>query len=117
VTIDLSDEVEEERSDTCQMARMAAACRARKKARSNSFTPSDGEWWYFRPDEEVGTLPVDLILPHVWLDMPRAVTPDCRKSSVTSHIGKALKADCVVLRPGDRALIMDYLAYRDDVFN
>ena len=34
-----------------------------------------------------------------------------------SEEGKALKAECVVLGPaGDRELIMDYLADRDDVF-
>ena len=32
-----------------------------------------------------------------------------------SKEGKALKAECVVLGPGDRELIMDYLADRDDV--
>ena len=30
--------------------------------------------------------------------------------------GKALKSECVVLGPGDRELIMDYLTDRDDVF-
>ena len=33
-----------------------------------------------------------------------------------SEEGKALKADCIVLGPGDRELVMDYLADRDDVF-
>ena len=34
-----------------------------------------------------------------------------------SEEGKALKAECVVLGPGDRELItMDYLTDRDDVF-
>jgi len=93
-----------------------AACRARMKARSNSVTPSDDEWWYFRPEEEVGKLPVDLILPHAGFDMQRAVALDGRKPSATSHLGKALKAESVVLHPGDKELIMDYLADRDDVF-
>ena len=35
-----------------------------------------------------------------------------------SEEGKAVKAEteCVVIGPGDRELIMDYLADRDDVF-
>ena len=33
-----------------------------------------------------------------------------------SEEGKALKAECVVLGPGDREHIMDYLADRSDVF-
>ena len=33
-----------------------------------------------------------------------------------SEEGKALKSECVVLGPGDRELIMDYLTDRDDVF-
>ena len=46
--------------------------------------------------------------------MPKARTAS---GMSCSEEGKALKAECVVLCPGDRELIMaDYLADRDDVF-
>ena len=45
--------------------------------------------------------------------MPKARTAS---GMSCSEEGKALKAECVVLGPGDRELIMNYLADRDDVF-